>query len=74
MIVFTMIRKEAFERSHFTLDSAIGCPLGSTFEVKGGKLSRFDAEEDEDELLKPKNNVGKYANFSSQFSFAWTHD
>lgn len=50
-------RKEAFERSHFTLDSAIGCPLGSTFEVRGGKLSRFDAEEDEDELLKPKNNV-----------------
>lgn len=50
-------RKETFERSHFTLDSAIGCPLGSTFEVKGGKLSRFDAEEDVDELLKPKNNV-----------------
>jgi len=60
IILFTMIRKEAFERLHFALDSAIGCPLGSTFEVKGGKLSRLDAEEDEDELLKPKNSVGKY--------------
>ena len=60
MIVFTMIRKETFERTHFTLDSAIGCPLGSTFEVKGGKLSKFDAEEDVDELLKPKSNIGKY--------------
>jgi len=63
MIVFTMIRKETFERLHFTLDSAIGCPLGSTFEVKGGKLSRFDAEQDVDELLKPKNNIGKYGHF-----------
>jgi len=50
-------RKETFERLHFTLDSAIGCPLGSTFEVKGGKLSRFDAEQDVDELLKPKTNT-----------------
>jgi len=58
MIVFTVIRKESFERLHFTLDSAVGCPLGSRFEVKGGKLSRLDAEEDEDELLKPKNSIG----------------
>ena len=63
MIVFFMIRKETFERLHFTLDSAIGCLLGSTFEVKGGKLSRFNAEEDVDELLKPKNNIGEYGHF-----------
>ena len=69
MILFTMIRKEAFERLHFTLDSAIGCPLGSTFEVKGGKLSRLDSEEDEDELLKPKNSVGRYGHFPHNFAF-----
>jgi len=69
-LYLTLIRKETFERLHFTLDSAIGCPLGSTFEVKGGKLSRFDAEEDVDELLKPKDNIGNYMydQFSSFFA------
>ena len=70
MTVLTMIRKETFERLHFTLDSAIGCPLGSTFEVKGSKLSRYDAEEDVDELLRPKNIIGKYGHFfATRFSF-----
>lgn len=60
MIVFIMIRKEVFEWLYFILDSVIGCFLGLIFEVKGGKLSRFDVEEDEDEFFKLKNNVGKY--------------
>ncbi|XP_078349734.1 tRNA (adenine(58)-N(1))-methyltransferase non-catalytic subunit TRM6-like [Oculina patagonica] len=49
-------RKEIFEKLHFTLDSAIGCPLGSIFEVKGGKLSILDTTEDVDELLMAKDN------------------
>lgn len=55
-----MIRKEIFEKLHFMLDNAIGCPLGSIFEVKGGKLTRVDAKEDVDELLMAKDNIGKY--------------
>lgn len=50
---------ELFEKLHFTLDNAIGCALGSLFEVKGGKLKRLDTEEDVDELLVAKGNIGK---------------
>lgn len=50
-------RKELFEKLHFSLDSAIGCPLGSIFEVKGGKLSRLDAKEDVDELLVANKSI-----------------
>lgn len=50
-------RREAFEKLHFTLDNAIGCPLGSLFEVKGGKLNRLDLTEDVNELLSAKDNV-----------------
>lgn len=60
MSVIIKIRKEIFEKLHFTLDSAIGCPLGSIFEVKGGKLSILDTTEDVDELLMAKDNSGKY--------------
>lgn len=49
-----------FEKLHFTLDSAIGYPLGSIFEVKGGKLSILDVREDVDELLMAKDNIGKH--------------
>lgn len=52
-------RKEAFDKLHFTLDNAIGLPLGSLFEVKGGKLNRLDLTEDVDELLAAKDDVGK---------------
>ena len=41
------------------LDNAIGCPLGSIFEVKGGKLSRLEGKEDVDELLVAKPDSGK---------------
>ncbi|CAH3150084.1 unnamed protein product [Porites lobata] len=47
-------RKEVFEKLHFMLDNAIGCPLGSIFEVKGGKLNRLEGKEDVDELLVAK--------------------
>lgn len=50
-------RKEAFDKLHFTLDNAIGLPLGSLFEVKGGKLNRLDLTEDVDELLAAKDDV-----------------
>lgn len=53
-------RKEAFDKLHFTLDNAIGLPLGSLFEVKGGKLNRLDLTEDVDELLAAKDDVGKW--------------
>lgn len=49
-------RKEVFEKLHFSLDNAIGSPLGSIFEVKGGKLSRIDAKDDVDELLVAKHD------------------
>ena len=51
-------RKETFEKSHFFLDNAIGCPLGSIFEVKGSKLSRLDTKEDVDELLIATHDTG----------------
>lgn len=51
-------RKETFEKSHFFLDNAIGCPLGSIFEVKGSKLCRLDTREDVDELLIATHDTG----------------
>ena len=51
-------RKETFEKSHFFLDNAIGCPLGSIFEVKGSKLRRLDTKEDVDELLIATHDTG----------------
>jgi len=41
------------------LDNAISCPLGSIFEVKGGKLNRLEGKEDVDELLVAKPDSGK---------------
>lgn len=60
LFIYYHIRKEIFEKLHFTLDSAIGCPLGSIFEVKGGKLNILDATEDVDELLMARDNSGKH--------------
>lgn len=48
-----------FEKLHFTLDNAVGCPLGSVFEVTGGQMHSVDAEQEVDELLKPEVK-GKY--------------
>lgn len=59
-LVSFLCRKEVFERLHFSLDDAIGCPLGSIFEVKGSKLHRLEAEEDADELLMAPNDSGGF--------------
>ena len=48
-----------FEKQHFSLDNAIGCPLGSVFEVKGSKLCRVEAEEEVDDLLIARDNTGE---------------
>ena len=58
-----------FEKLHFSLDNAIGCPLGSIFEVKGGKLCRLDPKEDVDELLTAKHDNGRCNSLSIMAMF-----
>ena len=48
-----------FEKQHFSLDNAIGCPLGSVFEVKGSKLCTLEVDEDVDDLLIARDNTGE---------------
>ena len=48
-----------FEKQHFSLDNAIGCPLGSVFEVKGSKLCSLEVDEDVDDLLIATDNTGE---------------
>ena len=48
-----------FEKQHFSLDNAIGCPLGSLFEVKGSKLCPLEVDEDIDDLLIARDNTGE---------------
>ncbi|KAK2561975.1 tRNA (adenine(58)-N(1))-methyltransferase non-catalytic subunit TRM6 [Acropora cervicornis] len=50
-------RREVFEKQHFSLDNAIGCPLGSLFEVKGSKLCPLEVDEDIDDLLIARDNT-----------------
>ncbi|KAK3749500.1 hypothetical protein QZH41_013480 [Actinostola sp. cb2023] len=53
-------RKIFFEKLRFVINEAIGCPVGSVFEVKGGQLSRASHEENVDELrLRTAENGDK---------------
>lgn len=58
-------RREVFEKQHFSLDNAIGCPLGSLFEVKGSKLCTLEVDEDVDDLLIARDNTEEHK--SNQF-------
>ncbi len=53
-----LFRKYQLEKMYFFLDGAIGKPYGSTFEVKGTKLTLIEGEETEgDQELSKQHNV-----------------